>query len=697
VYRRKITEEWNRKVKYAIETQTTIEPIEAVVSCKDGSKRNISWGYITLGDKNYSFGIDLTEREKAVEALMESEYRWKFAIEGSGDGVWDWHMQTDMATYSKRWKEMLGYAEGDILPTNQEWVDRIHPDDQPYVADAMQAYLNGREKIYVVEYRLRCKDESYKWILGRGMVVSRSEDGKPIRMIGTHTDITNRKQMELELQEKQETYRNLIATTSDGFWLVDCAGKVLDVNAAYVRQSGYSREELLKMNIRDLDGQESQAETADRMRHILETGSGLFEVLHRRKDGSTWQVEVSTTYNQSNGGQFIAFLRNISERKEHENEHLKMEKLESLGILAGGIAHDFNNILTGIMGNISFARMFIDATHKSYKPLAEAEKASSRAGELAHQLLTFARGGDPAKKVVSLQHLVDETISLVLRGSNVKGSVNIPDSIHAINADEGQMSQAFNNIIINAAQAMPGGGTLFVAAYNVTLAVGNILSLSPGKYIRLIFTDQGCGISQQVLKKVFDPYFTTKPAGNGLGLASVHSIINRHGGHIGVTSVLDKETTFTIHLPSIGETYTKYQTDSASQTTGEHTGGSILVMDDEELIREMTTGMLDYLGYNVTTCEDGNEAVTLYKDARKSGTPFSAVIIDLTIPGGMGGKDTAQQILAIDLKACLLVSSGYSNDPIISDYSSYGFSGSVAKPYTVNELGNQLSLALSGR
>ena len=696
-YRREISEEWNRRAKHAIETQTPIEPMEVVVHCKDGSKKNIAWGYITLGEKNYAFGLDLTERKKAEEALLESEYCWKFAIEGSGDGVWDWDIQTDEATYSRRWKEMLGYVEGDILPTNQEWVDRIHPDDQSYVAAAMQDYLNGMTVIYVVEYRLRCKDQSYKWILGRGMVVSRGEDGKPLRMIGTHTDITHRKQMELELRETQENYRNLIATTSDGYLLLDSTGRLLDVNAAYIQQSGYARGELLNLNIRDLEAQESHNETADHIRRIMETGSELFESVHRRKNGSTWHVEISTTYNQVNGGQFISFLRNITERREHENEKLKMEKLESLGILAGGIAHDFNNILTGIMGNISFAQKFIDTTHKSYKPLAEAERASVRAGDLAHQLLTFARGGDPVKKVVSLQHLVNETVSLVLRGSNIKGTVEIPDAIHAVNADEGQMCQAFNNIIINAAQAMPGGGTLSVAAYNVMLAADNIMSLSPGPYIRLIFADQGCGISETDLKRVFDPYFTTKPAGNGLGLASVHSIINRHSGHIGVTSVPDTGTTFTIHLPSIGETYAKHQTNAVAQTNVEYTGGSILVMDDEELIRDLTTSMLEYLGYQVTTCENGADAISTYRTAHESAHPFAAVIIDLTIPGGMGGKETAQQILTIDPNACLIVSSGYSNDPIISDYGNYGFSGAVAKPYNLDELGQQLSIVLSRR
>jgi CheY-like chemotaxis protein len=213
-----------------------------------------------------------------------------------------------------------------------------------------------------------------------------------------------------------------------------------------------------------------------------------------------------------------------------------------------------------------------------------------------------------------------------------------------------------------------------------------------------LLADQGCGISNDDLNRIFDPYFTTKSAGNGLGLASVHSIVIRHGGHIGVSSVTGKGTTFTIHLPSIGETYSKYQTGTVTQaTTGKHRGGSILVMDDEEMIRDMTTEMLVYFGYQVTTCENGAEAITQYKTARESETPFSAVIMDLTIPGGMGGMEAARQILAIDPSACLIVSSGYSNDPILSDYSTVGFSGAMAKPYNLEELGRLVSSVLSKR
>ncbi len=342
------------------------------------------------------------------------------------------------------------------------------------------------------------------------------------------------------------------------------------------------------------------------------------------------------------------------------------------------------------MNHISFAKVFLDATHTSYKPLAEAEKASARAGELAHQLLTFARGGEPVKKLTSLRKIVEESVSLVLHGSNVNAVIDIPDSMHAIEADEGQMSQVFHNIIINATQAMPGGGTLKIAAQNKILSDNNAFSLPPGPYIYLTFADQGCGISDEDRIRIFDPYFTTKSSGNGLGLASVHSIINRHGGHIGVSSVVGKGTTFTIYLPSFGDIYKEHHTGKSSHTTGERKGGHILVMDDEEMVRDIATMMITHLGYEVTTCANGEKAVELYKTSMESGMPFVAVVMDLTIPGGLGGKEAAEQILSLFPKACLIVSSGYSNDPIMSNYREYGFSRAIAKPYNLNKLAQTL-------
>jgi PAS domain S-box-containing protein len=518
-------------------------------------------------------------------------------------------------------------------------------------------------------------------------------------------EIAERKRTEEALRVSEAHYRLLTENASDVVWKVDSDYRFTYISPADERLRGYRADEVVGHHVSELfdeEGIASLKRTARQREEIeqngVKSGPMTFEALHRCKDGRWLWGEISSTPERDAHGTITGYYgisREITDRKEREKELLKMEKLESLGVLAGGIAHDFNNILTGIMGNISFARMFLDDDHQSCKPLAEAEKASVRAGELARQLLTFARGGEPVKKVVSIQHLVNETVSLALSGSNVKGIIEVPASIHAVEADEGQMNQVVHNIVINAKQAMPGGGTLNVAARNVTLDYTNTMALPAGNYIRISFADQGCGISNADQKRIFDPYFTTKPSGNGLGLSLAHSIVTRHGGHIGVKSVKGKGATFLIHLPSNGAAYSTRQTDAAEATDGVHGGGSILVMDDEEIIRHITTEMLEYLGYRATTCENGAEAMEKYKAARESGEPFSAVILDLTIPGGMGGKEVSEQILATDPEACLIVSSGYSNDPIMSDYSAYGFNGAIAKPYNIQEFGRLLNSLLS--
>ncbi|MBJ6749139.1 response regulator [Geomonas sp. Red421] len=372
--------------------------------------------------------------------------------------------------------------------------------------------------------------------------------------------------------------------------------------------------------------------------------------------------------------------------KALEDERLKMEKLESLGVLAGGIAHDFNNILTGILGNISFAKLQLEPEHGSQPLLEGAEKAALRAADLAKQLLTFARGGAPVREVTSVALLVDEALLLTLSGSNVKGVVDIPGTLSAVQADVGQMSQAFRNIIINAVQAMPDGGVLNITARELVLEPGNPAKLPPGPYVRIAFTDHGEGIPESALKKVFDPYFSTKPKGRGLGLASAYSIVNRHGGSLSVDSRVGEGSTFTIDLPSLERRFQPREPET-TLPRGEATAQlSILVMDDEEVIRHLAEGMLLHLGHQVRTCPDGAEAVRLYQEALRDGTPFSLVLADLTIPGGMGGREAAQQILAADPGARLVVMSGYSNDPVMANFREYGFVKALHKPFGIEAL-----------
>jgi len=390
----------------------------------------------------------------------------------------------------------------------------------------------------------------------------------------------------------------------------------------------------------------------------------------------------------------VVICEDITEHRRMQHELFRSQKLESLGVLAGGIAHDFNNILTGILGNISLAQRYLDAGHKSHGALCQAEQAAKRATELAHQLLTFARGGQPITRAVATRHLVEESLSLILRGTNVKGVLEAADGLDALEADPGQVSQAFNNLVINAVQAMPSGGTLTIQAENITLDDINPYNLPAGRYVRFLFSDEGCGIAPEILGNVFDPYFTTKPGGTGLGLASVHSIVAKHGGSIQVSSVVGSGTVFEMLLPSTDAALAEPE-GVAPGADGHSGGGRLLIMDDEEIIRSLLTEMLEDFGYRVDACESGDEALALYSTAQRTGTPYEGVIMDLTIPGGMGGVETARRILDLDPEARLIVSSGYSSDPVMADFTAYGFCAAIIKPYRVGDVEQVLNECLS--
>ena len=383
---------------------------------------------------------------------------------------------------------------------------------------------------------------------------------------------------------------------------------------------------------------------------------------------------------------FLAIVRNISEKKKMDEEAIRSHKLESLGIFAGGIAHDFNNILSAIVGCISLARVKLDNKEKAVMLLDEAEKAGLRARRLTEQLLAFSKGGTPVKQVTDLKDVVMESADFIMSGSRTALNYNIEEDVPKSEIDRGQIGQVIQNIILNASQSMPSGGVITISIGERFLHNSNALSLTPGNYVAVEINDEGQGIETRNLKKIFDPYFTTKNDGNGLGLTICHSIVKRHGGGIDVKSVIGKGSVFTIYFPAYSGENSEKDVSVKGQISGTLNNVSILIMDDEPQLRYIMQEVLKDEGAIIHLVSEGGEAIDLFEKLSSSDKPIDLIIADLTIPGGMGGLEAIRLIREQGFPFKAIVISGYSNDPVMSDYKSYGFDAYIAKPFTSDDL-----------
>jgi len=498
------------------------------------------------------------------------------------------------------------------------------------------------------------------------------------------------------LRSSEQRYRNLVEGTPDIIYTISQDGVITSLNPAFETITGFSPAEWVGKHFAslihpdDLSNVVAFLQDASLPEPPLKTMPGV-EAQALTKSGAYLVMDFQGGPLMQDG-EVIGFLgaaRDITERKRIEEDEQKLERLESIGTLAGGIAHDFNNILTGIMGNISLARRYIEPKSKAEERLLEAEKASLRARDLTQQLLTFAKGGAPVKKTASIAELLEEATTFALMGSNVKCVFCFPDDLWLVEVDEGQMNQVITNLVINASEAMPEGGLLNIGAKNNVILEQEALLLPEGKYIEITVEDHGIGIAENHLGRIFEPYFTTKQKGSGLGLATTYSIIRKHGGYITAKSTPTAGTTFYIYLPASEKPTPKKREEYAVQAAflGK---GRILVMDDGEAIREMLNDMLRAMGYEVELTSNGAETIERYIKAKETGRLFDAVILDLTVPGGMGGKETIKKLLKIDPHVTAIVSSGYSTASIMSEFKKYGFSAVVTKPYSARDLEREL-------
>lgn len=512
-------------------------------------------------------------------------------------------------------------------------------------------------------------------------------DGRTVKLQGTFQDITEQKNTEVALSESESRYRDIFENNSAIKLLIDpVTERIVEANTAAVDFYGYSPKEIRQLKISDINIADGQ-DVREKLHAAREEEVSELEFQHRLASGEIRDVKVHTGTVRINQQVLVhSIIFDITERKRAQESLLRMQQLESLGTLAGGIAHDFNNVLTVIFGNLSIVRDTMDAQHPAMRFLSNAEHAITRATGLSKQLLTFAKGGAPVCENVSLVQLITDIVCFDLTGSNVCPVFSFSQDLWDVHVDRAQLEQVFSNLTLNADHAMSNGGSIYVAARNAVLSANDIPGMDAGRYVVVTFRDEGTGIRSPDLPRIFEPYYSTKTGGSGLGLATSYSIVKKHNGHIDAVSEFGVGTTFTVLLPAAakGNVSDEEMLDSADSISV-HTR-RILVLDDEKMILDVISRMLSMLGAKVDTCQQTRQAVAAYREAFENGNCYDLVILDLTIPGGPGGKEAVRHILSIDPKANVVCSSGYTDDHVMAEFRQYGFKGAIAKPYTSADL-----------
>ncbi len=615
-----------------------------------------------------------------------SEQRFRDLVEGLEAIVWeaDPH-DLKFSFVSRKAEKILGYPAEAWLEGRGFLEGHMHPEDRERSL-ALYKSITGEGGAMEMEYRFISRTGEPVWIRDTAHIAMGENGGGQLR--GLMVDITRQKEMEQALAAQKERLSITLGNIGDGVITTDSAGRVILMNEVACQLTGWTQEESIGRHLKEIFivlDEMAQNGNANGFNGLLAgLRSPRDEVLSSRS-GSARLIEKTTTPICGPDGKYsgmVLVFRDVTEKRKTEEEMQKIEKLESIGILAGGIAHDFNNILTSIIGNISMARMYT-GENTVLKRLDEAYKASQRAKDLTTQLLTFSKGGTPVKKITSLKEILRESAGFALRGSAVNYRFIVQEDLWPMEVDAGQINQVFNNILINAQQAMPNGGVIEIKARNLIVMKTGELPIAPGEYVKISIRDQGTGIPPEHLAKIFDPYFTTKQAGSGLGLATSYSIIKKHGGFIRAESKLGKGSAFHVYLPALKDVLPE---EAEEQKELFRATGRVLVMDDEDYIRDLASEMLQEIGFEPDMARDGEEAVGLYRKGLEAGQPYDAVLLDLTVRGGMGGTDCMRKLLELDPNVRGIVSSGYSEDPVMSSYRDFGFSGVITKPYVIQDL-----------
>jgi PAS domain S-box-containing protein len=635
-------------------------------------------------------------KEQADKIIRFNATRQSAMIENIGDVIGIVGADGITKYQSPNIERFFGWKPEDLVGKNG-W-DKMHPEDVGRIQKEFSKILEN-DKALTVEYRFKCKDGNYKWI--EITAVNRINEPAINGVLLNYRDITERKLAEQLLEAEKEKLSVTLRSIGDGVITTDVDGRIQLLNRVAEQLTGWRQADAVGLQLEEvfkIIHEDTRSKHMNPVEKVITTGEIIELENHTlliARDGTERVIADSGAPIRNNASEIIGVVlvfRDQTEARKLQDRMQRSEKLESLGVLAGGLAHDFNNLLGGLFGYIELAsEVSSEERVKTY--LSSAMDVFDRAKGITLQLLTFAKGGDPIRRSIQIDKLVMKNASFILAGTDIAISYHVEDDLWVSHVDENQIGQVVDNLIINARQAMPEGGTIFVKMENVEVAERNPSHLKSGKYVAVSFEDTGGGIPMNFIGKIFDPFFTTKASGNGLGLATCYSIIQRHDGVIDVSSVHGKGSIFTMFLP-------KAEADSSKETKADeisHRGsGLILVLDDEQHMRDIVRRIAEDVGYSVLTAGDGDKALRIVKESVDAGTVISAALLDLTIPGGLGGLEILDGIKKVFPECITFATSGYSNNPVMADPVKFGFHDSLHKPYRKQDLLSLFSKHLKG-